>query len=58
MAPKHKAWTAFVAFGVGALVAVFMGRSLEEYLPMALALLAGAGTAILLYRKHAVAKVA
>jgi hypothetical protein len=58
MAPKHKAWTAFVAFGVGALVAVFMGRSLEEYIPMALALLAGAGTAILLYRKHAVAKVA
>ena len=58
MAPKYKAWTALVAFGVGALVAGFMGRSLETYLPMVLAILAGAGTAVLLYRKHAVARVA
>jgi|SRR6187399_20743 hypothetical protein len=58
MAPKHKAWTALVVFGVGALVAGFMGRSMETYLPMVLAISAGAGTAVFLYRKHAVAKVA
>jgi hypothetical protein len=58
MAPKYKAWTALVVFGVGALAAGFMGRSLETYLPMVSAILAGAGTAAILYKKHAVARVA
>lgn len=58
MAPEHKAWTALAVFGVGALLAGFMGRSLGEYMPMVLALFAGAGTAILLYRKHALTRAA
>ena len=58
LAPSHKANTALVVFGVGALAAVAVGLSLEMYLPMVLAILVGACTAGLAYSKHAAARVA
>jgi hypothetical protein len=57
-APSHKSQTALGVFAIGSLAAAFLGRALEEYIPMVLAIATGAGAAILMYRRHAVARVA
>jgi hypothetical protein len=56
-APSHKARTAQVVFGIGALAAGILGGTLEMYLPMVLAILVGACAAALVYRKHSVARL-
>ena len=58
LAPSHKRRTTLVVFGLGALTAGVLGRSLKMYLPMALAILVGAFTAAFIYRRHSVARVA
>ncbi len=58
VAPKHKKWVAIAAYALGASAAGYMGRSLEEYAPMVVALLVGAIAAILMNRRYAIAPAA
>jgi len=58
VAPKRKALTAVAVFFVGTLAAAVIGWQLHVYPAAILAILAGAVTAFLLYRRHGVVAVA